>query len=396
MVRFALLALPLVFALSACADRWTPPAGVFPILGWVNPPKSFESAERYQEMADAGFTIVHHCSATSGPLAKGAGMHFFMHLGVPDPAEEAGRKRIEEMVAKWKDDSHCVGYDLMDEPNAGRFPALAAVTRAVESLDPKAVCFINLFPNYANAEQLGAPTYAEHVEQYMTQVRPKVLCFDHYPLVGPTAVRGNYYENLEIIRAAALKHDTPFWAFALTCPHGPYRNPTEAEVRFQVFSDIVYGAQGIFYFTYWTPVDAHWGFHNAIIEVDGTRTEHYERVTRINAKLKAWGPTLLKLTSDEVRHTGNIPAGTRAYPADMATGGDFIVGEFTHADGSKWVMVMNRDFTSTRTLSLNLPGITALRELWETGELLGPITSPDSLFDLSVDAGDAALYRIGG
>jgi len=385
----------LLFTLAGAADRWSPPPGVFPILGWVNPPGDFTTQERYDEMAEAGFTLVHHCSDKAAPFAKKAGMYTLASLGTPDPATDAGKATIEGVVGRWKDEPTCLGYSLRDEPGASAFPLLAGITREAEKLDPDGISFINLFPNYANEKQLGTKTYAEHVEKYLSEVKPRVLCFDHYPLVGKDAVRGNYYENLEIIRAAALRHDVPFWAFALTCPHGSYRNPTEAEVRFQVFSDIVYGAQGIFYFTYWTPRSSHWDFHNAIIDVDGTRTEHFEQVKRVNAKLKGWGPVLLKLSSKEVRHVGDVPAGARAYPTDRASGGDFIIGEFSHEDGSEWLILMNKDFRSTQFLTLTLPGVKALSEWWETGELLGPIESEDGAFEIPIAAGDARLFMIG-
>jgi len=396
--RLALSALLCSMALPLCAQdvpQWQPPDGVFPILGWVNPPGDFTTQERYDEMAQAGFTLVHGCSETAAPLAAKAGMYIFMSLGTPDPTTPEGKARIDKMVARWRDDPACLGYSLRDEPNAGIFGLLAGITRYVEQQDAKAVCFVNLFPNYANERQLGTKTYQEHVELYLTQVRPRVLCFDHYPLVGASAVRGNYYENLEIIRAASLKHKVPFWAFALTCPHGSYRNPTEAEIRFQVFSDIVYGAKGIFYFTYWTPVSSHWDFHNAIIDVDGTRTEHYAQVKRINAQLAGMGPVLLKLTSDSVAHVGDVPSGAQAAPEDTATGSGFIIGRFSHQDGSRWLMVMNKDMASTRTLRVKLPAGAQLREWWwETRELLASTDSADGWFSVPVEAGNLRLFRI--
>ena len=38
-------------------------------------------------------------------------------------------------------------------------------------------------------------------------------------------------------------------------PHLSYRDPTEAELAWQVFHALAFGARGISYFTYWTPLD---------------------------------------------------------------------------------------------------------------------------------------------
>lgn len=57
---------------------------------------------------------------------------------------------------------------------------------------PNKLVFINLLPNYANAQQLGAPTYGAYVEQYFDTVQPDVLCMDHYPLfTAPDTDTGN-------------------------------------------------------------------------------------------------------------------------------------------------------------------------------------------------------------
>ena len=68
----------------------------------------------------------------------------------------------------------------------------------------------------------------------------------------------------------------------LVTPHGNYRNPNEAELRWQVYTTLCYGATGISYFTYWGP--RQWTGN--IID-DGKRTPHYAMVRRINRCVKA-------------------------------------------------------------------------------------------------------------
>jgi len=58
-------------------------------------------------------------------------------------------------------------------------------------------------------------------------------------------------------------------------------------------------------------------------------------------------PYLLKLKSDAVYHFGDVPARNVA-PSDTSLvkgfklGDGFVVGDFTHEDGSRWVMVVNK------------------------------------------------------
>ena len=67
-------------------------------------------------------------------------------------------------------------------------------------------------------------------------------------------------------------------------------------------------------------------------------------------------PTLLRLTSDEVYHFGRIPSGAKASPTNSlvsAVGGDnSLVGEFTHHDGSRYLMVVNKDLAKSRPCQL--------------------------------------------
>ncbi|WP_285518457.1 hypothetical protein, partial [Thermolongibacillus altinsuensis] len=74
--------------------------------------------------------------------------------------------------------------------------------------------YVNLFPNYASAAQLGTPNYDEYVARFVDEVKPDVLSMDHYPLLRPDADRRDAYcENLEVMRRQSLRAGIPFWNF---------------------------------------------------------------------------------------------------------------------------------------------------------------------------------------
>jgi hypothetical protein len=68
--------------------------------------------------------------------------------------------------------------------------------------------------------------------------------------------RSDFYANLEVCSTKAREAGIPFWAFALTTAHLSYPVPTMGQLRYQVYSNLAYGAQGIEYYTYWKPADA--------------------------------------------------------------------------------------------------------------------------------------------
>lgn len=85
---------------------------------------------------------------------------------------------------------------------------------------------------------------------------------------------------------------------------------------------------------YWPVKQPGWG--DAIIKHDGTRSERYDIVKRINAEIKTLAPTLLQLTSRKVYHTAaQTPSGASRPDENAwvqkADGGDLVVGELLDA-----------------------------------------------------------------
>jgi hypothetical protein len=337
--------LPAVAAQPAAAVTDLP-CDFFPISYWVGPPAE---DDRYAELAECNFTL-----ALNGDpdLAHKHGLRWIVGdrrvAGIHEQSPERDAA-IDAAVAEYASRPGFLGLYLKDEPNSASFPQLAYVNQRVLQQAPDAIPYVNLFPTYATAEQLGNPTYEEHVEEFVTTVKPRVISYDHYALVHD-GLRPDYYQNLEIIRRASLKHGVLFWYILLVTPHGPYRDPSEGELRWQVYTSLAYGCQGILYFTYFTPHDANWDFRRGLIRRDGTRDRKFDIVKRINAELKRLGPTLLKLTSTKVYHVvadGELPRDTQAPPADAlvqsVSSGHLVVGEFA-AKGRTYVLLANGSY----------------------------------------------------
>jgi hypothetical protein len=329
------------------------------VLAWIGPPAEQTTPERYRELAACGFT-----QSFSGfpnleamlralDVGQGAGVKLFVSCPelASDPEGTARRCMGHPALA---------GYHLRDEPSAGDFAALAAWAKRIQAVDPGHGVYINLLPTYATPAQLGTPTYAEYVERYLAEVPVPYLSWDHYPVVGDR-LRGDYYENLELCAAAARQRGLPFWAFALAVAHSPYPVPELAHLRLQVFSDLAYGAQGIQYFTYWTPPENPlWNFHQAPIERDGTRTPTYDRVRQVNETVRALSPVFLGARVVRVGHTGPLPRGTRAFVAEapvtgVETGGGAVVSLLENR-GRRYLAIVNRDFQHPLSLAVTLDG----------------------------------------
>lgn len=64
---------------------------------------------------------------------------------------------------------------------------------------------------------------------------------------GP-ASRAGYRANLQVLRGAALASGVAFWTMFNTMPFAGHSDPTEQQMAWQMFTNLVYGAKGLFYF----------------------------------------------------------------------------------------------------------------------------------------------------
>jgi hypothetical protein len=305
-----------------------------------------------KRMRECGFTVAGFAYVSQLDAVRDAGMRAIVTDARTRDYDWAkvdaavARKNVESLIAETKDHPAVLGYHLRDEPQASWFDGLEKVASVVRELAPGKWPYINLFPNYADLSQLGTKDYETYVAQFVATCKPPILSYDHYALLDDGSLRASYWQNLEQMRAAALKAKLPFWNIVLASPHFNYREVTPADFRFQAYSTLAYGGRGIAYFTYFTPKVG--SYRAGPIDQFGNETPTWGALRSVNLQIAELAPTVLKLTSDRVYHFGELPVGTRGLDEGSllvadAGNGNFMAGDFTHADGSRWVMIVNKD-----------------------------------------------------
>jgi len=341
--------------------------------------------------------------------------------------DSAKRAELDTLIARVKHHPALEAYYIVDEPGAGAFPGLGKLVAYLRERDPAHFAYINLFPTYANEQQLGVsagaadrarvgyPTnfagvntddqtvlrYREHVKQFVEVVRPDLISYDHYHFLKPDKagkpVDGKqYFLNLGLIRLAALEAKKPFLNIIQANTIEPsWRLPNARELRFLVFTTMAYGGRGISYFTYWGP-PAYNGLYQ-----DGKAGPLLQPVAALNKEINRFGPALMQLQSLAVYHTAPLPYGAEAIPQDapvqIVGGGEFVLGLFGNQGHTTAFMVVNRDYNSEAeaTLKIRLPG-GKLEELsrdtgrWSAARAL----SGNRTIKVSLAAGDGRLFRM--
>ncbi len=327
---------------------------------------------------------------------------------------EGWEKIIADIVNDYKEHPALFNYHVTDEPNNADFPMLKKISDKLLELDPAHEPYINLFPNYASPEQLGAPTYRDHVEEFIRQVNPTLVSYDHYHFCKGTKIeqheftnerdrmiyenaflavnRAGFFDNIEVIRELSLAHGLPYMVIVLLVEHGSYRYLTEAELRWEVFQSLAYGSSRISYFTYWTPFnesDDVWHWKEGMISADGERCQHYYDVQKINLELQKMGDELLGATSLAVFHIGaceeNVKffagyGGMKEINVPSATVGFFTGG---------LMLVANKDYTNSADV------VFTTDKTLERFDKINGGWIPMDIKKFTLGAGDGELFRIG-
>lgn len=341
----------------------------FVLSFWCAPPPEETTLARYREIAECGFNVVlPTCGGWSIDLnrqildlCQKTGLKAIIGDGrvlAKQPDEPDFARNLDAVIADYAGQTALAGYFLMDEPNASAFALLGAANRYLLQKDPKHLPYINLFPNYANEQQLGTKTYDEHVDRYIREVQPALVSWDHYAL-RENGERDIYFENLEIVRRHCLQANLPFVQIVLSVPHGPYRDPDEADLRWQAYTTLAYGAKGILWFTYWTPPsDPRWRFRNAIINEKGMPSAKYTILKDLHARVRAIAPVQMRLRSMGVYHTPPIPKGASGLdhrsPVAECDAGSVLIGWLREGRHKHYLWVINRSFREDKRVVLRL------------------------------------------
>jgi hypothetical protein len=274
-----------------------------------------------KQMAEGGWNLV-WCNEQNLDVAQRHGLRAQIQDGLLTPATLDDPKRLEQLdafIERVRKHPAMYAYYITDEPSAAQFSGLGKLVGYLKQRDPAHLAYINLFPTYANNEQLGAKgdtvtAYREYLQRFVAEVKPALLSYDHdqFSLAGDNP---DYFLNLEMVRRASLEARVPFLNIVQASTWAPkvMRVPGPDEMRYLVYTTLAYGAQGISYYIY-TCANHLGGIANA----DGTPTELYLPLQKLNREFVAIASQIQSLQSVGVYHAGMLPPGAVPLPEDTA------------------------------------------------------------------------------
>ena len=362
----------------------------FPVVAWDRQDawRKFDpSAEAsLRDAADCQFNVVGFVRPEDLPVCEKLGLS-----AIVAPAGEATGKRwfrdwkalgdddidrgVRSMVEQAAGSKAVFGYTIMDEPGTPAFPKLARAVAAVNKYAPGKLAHINLYPSYAtlgaaDKSQLGAATYTEYLERFVSEVRPQFLCYDNYMIafsddLQDAAKGALYFTNLLEVRRVAVKHGLPFWNVACCNQIRPATVvPSPANLALQAYTTLAAGGRGLTWFKY-----QQGGYAYAPVDNAGRKTETWRYLQLVNRQVRTLGPMLNRLRSTGVYFTapapdkslpllpGRVVTAVRATSFVRGLGAaatpSLMVGEFTDGKQADYVMLVNLSLQRSANIKLD-------------------------------------------
>lgn len=311
-----------------------------------------------------------------------------------------------------------------DEPNV---QACCEIMQRYEELIrkyPEIMCFVNLSSN-TGAEVIGYEnSYGGYLDIIQAAFQPAVWSYDYYPvryynsdwinsydggshdmcprLVSPESNSiifkfHEFYVFLEKMSRISKRTLRPFWAFCESQSHFSFRTEdgkyvlnaayppaTLAYLRFEAFSSLAYGAQGILYYTYWYHPNSN--VCSALLDEKGDKTPAWHAARQVNSEIRAYEEVFLGAEMVSCRHLGETPKDGQGEiqlnemklefpfgPLDNLTipaGGEGVLVSQLHNGCRRFLVVVSHSIKSSQRIQMLFSKFTEVTELTPT-----PLTS---------------------
>jgi hypothetical protein len=392
------------------------PADFFPILpwdpfhGWREP---FVHGRKFglESIAECHFTVAGFVWPEDLPACERLGLAAIVvpesvflspkeWAALPEAEVEAKIRAVAQRTAQ---SPAVLGYFITDEPGASHFPALARAVAAVKKYAPGKLAYINLFPDYATMgeagkSQLETPSYPEHLERFIREVRPQFLSYDNYQVeyandLKKTKETASYFQNLLEIRRVSLKYGLPFWNIVASNQLRPQATiPSPSNLLLQAYTTLAAGGRGLSWYTYYSQ-----GYKYAPVDESGNKTLTWHYLREVNRQVAVLGPTMNRLRSTGVYFSSPLPAeGLPALPGQVTAAAEcaapLMIGEFKGTDDIDFIMVVN--LSLEKSAKFRIQTVVPAKKLEiisaEDGSLL-PLNNDEGLW---LVAGQGALIRL--
>ena len=360
---------------------------------WVTPNDTLRSDEIYREISECGINLINGFSSSDDTkediievlgycekynlkylvASKEIENNILAYIKSNNDTEKENLINASmDYLSEFSEYKAFKGVIFLDEPDSSKFNALGKFYEAFRDRFPDKIAYVNLFP-YEVTSSTGFSTYDNYLETWIKTTKTSFLSYDSYPLIlydkseyGYEAESSMYYYGLDIARTVTNNYKIPFWTFVQTesIVHSnqiPKREPSREDFRWNIFSNLAFGAKGIQYFTLIPPKSLDYG--DGIYTRSGEKTSRYYYSKELVEEISSFEGLLLNSTCvgvmiDDYRRNGYeiYTSPLESYgPIKSVEGDRYLIGCFSNAlDGHKSILITPTTPRDDVSIKINL------------------------------------------
>lgn len=304
-------------------------------------------------------------------------------------------KECHKYVEAFAPYKEVTGWFCVDEPKYDYFGYLTEFYDQIHKDDPSRMAIINLMsggqkehmngllPQTNPTEEEKDAAYMKYLKEFQRIFRPAVWSYDMYPIYnrkGNLEINPKFYYYLEIYSKLSKDTSRPFYAYVLSQAYGAgwaeFPMATVSYLRYEIFSALAYGAQGIVYWNY-SPARRKPNevlYRDALLNRKGKKTSSWYAAKQVNSEIKKYQDVFLGCELEEVYHTGKEFPGVQKMSSPIGplkkvnSKGDGVMVSALKNGGKRYIVVVSQDPFHSQQLTLTFDGKYDIREVTAGGK----------------------------
>lgn len=331
------------------------------------PPTQEPSREAFRDLEDCGFNMfLYYLSPKEFrhilPMISGLDLKLLV-------ANNAlSREDSEKFASQYGNSPRLAGWDFVDEPRYADLDRLQKSYEILTEAYPDKLTYINLVGDNIPIFTGPSPDYNSYLDTIQKRFSPSIWSYDLYPLSVKdnklSVAYDSFYSDLEVFSALSKKTGRPFWAY---CQSMAFKNKvverpvaTLPYLRFEAFSALAYGAQGIVYWTYGQRENSKTEeYISALVNLDGQKTPAWYAARQVNKEIRALNEVFYNSALVDCRQTGDKLyrnthrlSGSFGPIAGIVTGKDGVLVSHLKNDSGDYIVIVNRNPFSSQKVNL--------------------------------------------
>ena len=360
-------------------NQYNPTPGYISIVASTPiPPSQKYERKSYEDVIDCGFNLIFQETSVNGSKQI---MSIIDGLDLKVMWSNPGIRGANsvETAKEFPNGSQVAGWQFDDEPRFSELDKLQICYDELRHIMPDKLLYINLIG--VNYKQFcgDSPDYVSYLDTIERRFSPQIWSYDIYPFyVKAGKVMASldlFYSDLEIFSGISRRTKSPFWAY---CQSMSFKNKdverpaaTIPYLRFEAFSALAYGAQGIVYWTYGQRKDTYSEqYLSALVNLDGSKTPAWYAARQVNNEIKALNSVFYQSQLVDCKHTGDkVYNGTKKLTGafgplkNIRTGEKGVMASHLRTGDKDYLIVVSHDPFNKQTVRLNFKDNVNVEEL---------------------------------